>query len=312
MPKVSVIIICYNMQREVPRTVESFLPPYQRGVADGDVEILVMENGSPEPIPESVIKAWGPHVRYVKVPNASPSPAMALNLGVRMARAPIVCPVIDGARMASPGLLRFALDALLQQPEAFVATVGFHLGFEKQQIAALTGYDQQTEDDLLDSIEWPKNGYRLFEIAATGGSAMGAWHGEISESNAPVMAKTTYEKLGGYNTLFDTPGGGIVNLDFFREAMKDPSIPYVLLIGEGTFHQYHGGVTTSKTVRDVEEDGRSTFQRYADEYEKIRGEPYAVTRRRPTLFGSLPRETWKLSRKALSHLIDQYEAATRT
>lgn len=268
-----------------------------------------MENGSPDPLPESVISSWGPEVRYVKVPNASPSPAGALNLGVRMARAPIVCPVIDGARMASPGLLSMGLKALKDHPGAFVASVGFHLGSERQQIAVLSGYNQAIEDGLLAEIDWQQNGYRLFEIAATAGSAKGGWFSTISESNAPLLSKETYEQVGGYNTAFDIPGGGLVNLDFFREVMKNPTIPYILLCGEGTFHQYHGGVTTSRTVRDVEADGRTTFERYANQYQAIRGEKFELTKRRPTVYGTLRPETWQLSHKALGDLLKERDAS---
>ena len=303
MPKVSVVIISYNMKREVPRTVHSFLPPYQTGLSAGDVEILVMENGSPDPMPQDVISSWGPEVRYVKVPDASPSPADALNLGVEMARAPVVCPVIDGARMASPGLLSRSLKALQDHENAFVATVGFHLGAERQQIAALSGYDQAREDALLDSINWPENGYRLFEIAATSGSAQGAWFGAISESNAPILNKATYETIGGYDPAFNIPGGGLVNLDFFRRAVRDPGLPYLMILGEGTFHQFHGGVTTSKSVRDVESDGQTTFQRYAAQYAEIRGEPFRVERRRPVMYGTFRPEALKLSHKAMTDLL---------
>ncbi len=305
MPKISVILVCYDMAREVPRTVQSFLAPYQRKMAPEDIEILVLENGSNTPIPQSIRNEWGPMVRYINVPNPSSSPASALNLGVRMARAPVVCPVIDGARMASPGLLHHGLKALNDHPGAFVASVGFHLGSERQQIAATKGYNQEVEDELLESVDWKNNGYRLFEIAATAGSAKGSWYGPISESNAPIMTKETYNKIGGYEPAFNIPGGGLVNLDFFRRVMTDTTIPYLLLIGEGTFHQYHSGVTTSKTVRDVEADGKTTFDRYADQFFEIRGEPFKVLKRRPTVYGTLRPESFKLSRSSLDLILEE-------
>jgi len=309
MPKVSVVIICYNMQREVPRTVESFLPPYQTGLEAGDVEIIVLENGSPEPIPESVVAAWGPEVRYINVPDPLPSPASALNLGVELAQAPIVCPVIDGARMASPGLLQQGLSAMAAHPNSFVATVGFHLGSERQSISVLSGYNQAREDELLASIEWTKKGYRLFEIAATAGSAQGAWFGLISESNAPLLSKTVFERIGGFDPAFDFPGGGLVNLDFFRRAVRLSDVPYVMILGEGTFHQFHGGVTTSKSVREVEANGKTTFERYAAQYEAIRGEPFKVERRRPIYYGHFPPQAAKLSLKALRALVPDADEA---
>ena len=293
LPKISVIIICYNMQREVPRTVQSFLPPYQSGFDKGDIEVIVLENGSTEPIPEEVISAWGSDVRYISVPNPSSSPAKALNLGVRMARAPVVCPVIDGARMASPGILAFGLKALNDHPGSFVTTVGFHLGPEPQQISARSGYDQCAEDQLLAEIEWPASGYRLFEIAAVAGSAQEAWFGRVAESNAPILTKDTYDKIGGFDPAFDFPGGGLVNLDFFNRAMEDSSIPHVMVLGEGTFHQFHGGTTTSAKTSDEEEGEQTTWARYTAQYQTIRGKPFAVIENPPVFYGALGPEALK-------------------
>lgn len=205
--------------------------------------------------------------------------------------------------MASPGLLQHALKALHDHPGGFVATVGFHLGSERQSLAALNGYNQAREDELLASAGWQKNGYRLFEIAATAGSAQAAWFGAISESNAPVLHKDTFDAIGGFDPAFDIPGGGLVNLDFFRRAVRDSNIPYVMVIGEGTFHQYHGGVTTSKSVREVEADGKTTFDRYAAQYEAIRGEPFKVEKRRPIVYGTIRPEAARLSLKALQILL---------
>ena len=207
------------------------------------------------------------------------------------------------ASMASPGLLHHGLKALQDHPGGIVATVGFHLGSERQSLAALSGYNQAREDELLASINWQTRGYRLFEIAATAGSAGAAWFGAISESNAPLLGKDTYDALGGFDPAFDIPGGGLVNLDFFRRAVRDQTIPYVMLIGEGTFHQFHGGVTTSKSVREVEADGRTTFDRYAAQYEAIRGEPFKVEKRRPLVYGTLRPEAARLSIKALQTLL---------
>ena len=304
MPKISIIIICYNMRREVPRTVQSFLPPYQQGVEAGDVEVIVLENGSPDPLWESTIAEWGSSVRYVNVPNPSPSPADALNLGVKLARAPVVCPVIDGARMASPGLLKFGLKALEDHPGSFVTSVGFHLGFERQSISALKGYNQTEEDRLLEQVDWFNNGYRLFEIATSAGSAKAGWFGDVAESNAPVLTKETYDRIGGFEPAFDFAGGGLVNLDFFNRAMDDASIQHLMILGEGTFHQFHGGATTSKAVSDLEQDGRTTWRRYADQYHSIRGKPFSVVRKLPILYGTLRPEMIKFC----AELIEQAQS----
>ena len=48
--KLSIVVATYRMQREAPRTIASLLPPRQRGVDGLDYEIIVVDNGSPEPL----------------------------------------------------------------------------------------------------------------------------------------------------------------------------------------------------------------------------------------------------------------------
>ena len=280
-PRISVILIVYDMPREAPRTVASFLPPFQAGLADGDVEILVLENGSSRPIPEADRQKWPACVRYFSVPDPRPSPARALNLGARLATAPVLCPCIDGARMASPGLLSEALRVLARRPDAFVASLGAHLGPKPQQISTAEGYDAGVEDRLLAEIDWRANGYRLFDIAAPAGSAKGGWLHPIAESNAPALSRARFEALGGFDEAFAEPGGGLVNLDFYRRAVEAAPDEVFLIAGEATFHQVHGGASTSAG------DAAARFAAYAARYEAIRGAPYAVPQIAPRLCGRM-------------------------
>lgn len=304
-PKVSIVIICYNMAREVPRTVRSFLPPYQKDLQPEDVEIIVLENGSSQPVAEDIRMSWPGNVKYIQIKDPKPSPAHALNYGVKIARAPIVCPVIDGARMASPGLLSSALKALKISDQAFVASIGYHLGSKLQQEAVDEGYNQAVEDELIRSINWPQDGYKLFEICAPAGSARSGWFGTLSETNAPFLTKSLYESLGGYDERFDIPGGGLVNLDFLNRVVERPGIDYMLVMGEATFHQFHGGVTTSRRVALKEADGESTWSKYTRQYEDIRGKPFQATGRRPILFGSFPPAASTIAKRGLEFVLGQ-------
>ena len=46
---------------------------------------------------------------------------------------------------------------------------------------------------------------------------------------------------------FSMPGGGFVNLDFFERMVLTPGVTLVTMLGEGSFHQVHGGTTTNVT-----------------------------------------------------------------
>ncbi len=288
-PLISIIIISYNMAREIPRTVQSFLPPYQTQINPKDIEILVMENGSSAPIAPHIVKSWPDNVRYVPVPHPAPSPAKALNLGAELSMGDWVCPVIDGARMVSPGLLHNAKKLMNIHEDPVIATLGWHLGDKPQQDNMAHGYNQTAEDALLESINWPQDGYKLFDISCLGKSAGGAWLKPISESNVLFMRKTTYQSLGGYDEAFDIPGGGLVNLDFFTRAISDEARDYILLMSEASFHQFHGGVSTSRNVRlpSLKDKSRTTWQIYDAQYQSLRGRPFKAPKRPPALYGQL-------------------------
>lgn len=305
-PLISVVIIAYNMAREIPRTVQSFLSPYQTGIAPDDVEVIVMENGSSHPVPENIIASWPDNVRYIKIEagEAKSSPAHALNQGVKLAHAPWVCPVIDGARMVTPGVFQAVKELISVAPNPVITTMGYHLGHKPQQQAVLEGYNQIEEDKLLQSINWPQTPYKLFDIASLGGSAKYAWLAPISESNVLVLKKRFYAELGGYDEAFDIPGGGLVNLDFFYRTVMHPTSRYILLIGEASFHQYHGGVTTSRSVNtpDPEDKGRTTWEIYNAQYKTLRGHPFRPPDKTPTLYGEMSDAVRRILIKAATAL----------
>src|SRR5439155_5987109 len=121
------------------------------------------------------VTRFGPRFRYLYIANGGPSPAQALNEGSRLARAPLLGLMIDGARVLTPGVLRLALLAASACKHVLVATLGWHLGPGLQQISTNRGYDAAAEDRLLESIGWPIDGYRLFEIATLAGSSLNGW-----------------------------------------------------------------------------------------------------------------------------------------
>lgn len=303
-PLISVVIIAYNMAREIPRTVRSFLPGYQQGITDDEIEIIVMENGSSHPVPADIVASWPDNVRYVNVQDPHPSPAQALNAGIAMARGHWVCPVIDGARMVTPGVFKDAKALMGSYDNPVIATLGFHLGDKVQQLNVKDGYNQDVEDELLRSIDWPNFPYRLFDISALGGSAQGAWLTPIAESNVLILKKSFYEKVGGYDEQFDIPGGGLINLDFFKRVIDHEESQYILLLCEGSFHQYHGGVTTSRPVgqTSLEDKTKTTWEIYAQQYKNIRGQAYQASSQMPIIYGQMRPEIQRILIKAALHI----------
>jgi vacuolar-type H+-ATPase subunit F/Vma7 len=51
-PKLSVVVVCYEMAAQIENTLRSLLPPYQRGVETTDYEIILIDNGSAKVLDE--------------------------------------------------------------------------------------------------------------------------------------------------------------------------------------------------------------------------------------------------------------------
>jgi hypothetical protein len=222
--------------------------------------------------------------RYFALENASPSPVRAVNFGLREARGGVVCVMIDGARIATPGLLARGLDATSLDPKAVVASLGWYLGSDYQKCSVARGYDAAAEDALLTSIAWPEDGYRLFEISTMDEASVNGWTGPIAESNGLFMARRMWDALGGMDERFDLPGGGLVNADTLCRACAIDGSLLVVLLGEGTFHQVHGGVATNAPLQSWQK----RVGEYRGQYERLRGAPLCATPGNPLLFGTLP------------------------
>jgi hypothetical protein len=267
-PFLSVVVVSYNSQRELPRTLHSLSPHYQVGIDASDYEVIVVDNGSAVPPVATDFAHLGLDLTILTTPDATPSPAPAVNRGLNAAVGSAIAVCIDGARMASPGLLAAGLDALAMSPRAVVGSRGRYLGHGLQRETMLTGYDQTAEDALLASSRWTDDGYRLFSISVFDESSGPTWFNPMAESNSLFMARDMWVELGGFDTAFTSPGGGLVNLDAWERARQLPGAMPVALLGEATFHQFHGGVATN-ALSDA------TLPMFA-EYERLRGGPFQI------------------------------------
>src|SRR5437867_3979840 len=132
------------------------------------------------------------------------------------------------------------------------------------------GYTKQVEDELLASIGWPEDGYRLFTIAALAASSELGWFVPVAESNCFFVRAETFDRIGGFDERFDLPGGGLANLDVYSRLCDLENAEPVVLLGEGTFHQLHGGVMTNVS----QERNRAQWIELERQYRSIRNKPY--------------------------------------
>lgn len=280
--ELAVVVVAYNMRREAARTLHSLSRSYQRGIDELDYEVIVVENGSrpEERLGEELVRSFGPQFRYIDLgEDASPSPAAALNRGIAASDASAVALMIDGAHLLTPGVLHFGMLALSTYAPAVAVTKQWYLGPGQQPQTVAAGYDKEIEDRLFAQIDWPSDGYRLFEIGHFIGNR--DWFDGDWESNCIFVPRSLIEQAGGMDESFTAPGGGFVNLDFFERMIGTPGVTLVTILGEGSFHQLHGGTTTN----EVEPDG--LIRSYDDHYEELRGRRFQVPPQQTHFIGSM-------------------------
>lgn len=285
IPKISIIVVLHDMQREAPRTLFSLSTQYQRNVSSSDYEVIIMENGSDNPFDEKYLETLNGDFKYFYILDPSPSPVSAVKQGIQRATGEIIGLVVDGARILSPGIIYRTKRIFSMFENPFVATLAWHLGSDIQQRNVRGSYTSVEEDALLKSIDWKNSGYRLFEISTLAPSSQYGWFGNAQESNCCFLYKHIFEKLGGFDDRFNLPGGGYMNLDFYRRAIECPDLKHVILLGEGTFHQVHGGISTNDTDQTRMHKNQ---QEWIEQYEIITGLQYRIPESNPAYVGKIP------------------------
>jgi glycosyltransferase involved in cell wall biosynthesis len=275
-PSISVVVVVFDMARELPRTLRSLSPGHQRDMKADEYEVIVVDNGSPQPVDPDLVAGFEGRLRLERIEPAPPSPARAANHGLRLAAGDLLGLVVDGARLASPGLLAEARRAACLAPRPIITAPAFHLGPVRHMQAAEAGYDQTAEDRLLAESGWEADGYRLFEISTLAGSWGRGLFGPAGESSSLFCPRAVWHELGGLDERFGLPGGGLMNHDVYRRACALQGVELIVLLGEGTFHQFHGGAATTR---------RHSWDEMHAEYQAITGRPHQPPGNPPVYVG---------------------------
>ncbi len=282
-PKLSIVVVFHDMRREARRTLLSLSPGYQKDVPKEAYEVIAIDNASSAPLDPEMVAGFGPNFRYHNFDTISASPVAAVNFGADMARGKALAVIVDGARMATPGLIRQTLAAYRAFEMPYVCALSWHLGPDIQPNTLQDGYDQTVEDRLIASVNWPEDGYCLFDIATLAPSSRpGFLGGAPTECSWFCMPRDEFIRKGGFNTAFQSPGGGQCNHEFRNRILSDAGFTPVVLLGEGVFHQFHGGAATNAPP------GRRPHKDFAAEYEAIFGAPlHVATPMNLSYFGSM-------------------------
>ena len=281
-PFISFVVIAYKMKRQAMNTLYSLSKEYQKNVSMLPYEVIVVENHSNSNLDPDEIGMLHGDYRYFLLNEKTESPAMAINYGINSSRGNHICLMIDGARMATPRIVEYASMALKASHHSLVAVPGYNLGPQQHHLHIQKQYTEFEEIQLLENSRWKENGYRLFDIASIGDANANGIMSPLLESNCFFSSTENFQRIGGANEDFNLPGGGSLNLHMFRQIGMLPGIQYFLLPGEGTFHQFHGGITTSE---DPERE--AVLESHRKQLHSYWGGNFHSLRKEPVLIGSV-------------------------
>lgn len=281
-PRLSIIVVVYRMSRQAMNTLYSLSAYYQRNVSETDYEILVMENLSDDSLSAAAIAKLGGNFRYFPRHETLPSPVNAINEGFQKAQAPFIGLIIDGARIVTPRIVEYALAISRTSENPLLAVPTFNLGPYLHYQNIDYQYTEETEKQLLEKANWKKNGYRLFDICNIGEANPRGIFQPFMESNCYFTSRNNFSVIGYADERFQLPGGGSLNLHMFRSVgMLDQCEHYWIMVGEGSFHQFHHGVTTAQ------KDGRKDkLEQFREQLENIWQGRFPALEREPLLIGA--------------------------
>ncbi len=299
-PVLSVVVIGYAMPTQLERSLTSLSPSYQSNIRAEDYEVVVVENNSAAELPSEFIQGMPENFHYYRREEPGKSPAAAINFGLSRTRGNVIGLMIDGAHMLTPGVLNLAILASGFSDRFFVTVPTYHLGPEEQNVSTQQGYCKEQEEALLTDIRWPDNGYRLFDISSLCGANPRGYFAPIMESNCYFATREMFDAVGGADERYQQAGGGSLNLDIVRKLGTLPGSDYFALPGEGSFHQFHGGVTSNSS--------RAEYARlFKEELHERWDQRYRFLERNPILLGALSAPAFKNLEFSSDRMLKRFE-----
>ena len=249
---------------------------YQRGIEDLDYEVhRRRERLGAGPAarrrlrraasgPSSATSTWAPtaHARRRPSPSTGASPT---------ARGETVALMIDGAHVLTPGVLHYGMPGCrAYEPASWPPSSGTS-GPASRATRCSRATTRRSRTGSSTQIQWPDDGYRLFEIGHFIGDR--DWFDGIVGEQLPLRApQAARAGRAASTTASRWPGGGYANLDLFERLGPTPGRhAWRRILGEGSFHQFHGGTTTN--VADVD-DRRHRVAPTASTSRELRGRPF--------------------------------------
>jgi hypothetical protein len=308
-PELSVIVVAYDMPQQAMNTLYSLNPEYQQGVLVDDYEVLVVENDSGNNLDPAAVRSLGSNFHYQLRDETGVSPASAINEALARCRGRYVGLLIDGARMLTPRVLKYTLQAS-NIPGAVIAVPGYYLTEQGKTVRGKTEREPleilSYEQHILAESAWREDGYQLFLHACFSNGNRSGFIEPLMECNALFCERDLLLDLGGDEERFNLRGGGALNLHMYRQIATAAHTRLITLAGEGNFHQFHGG--TSTTPGSERDALVNTFKQQLDEFWP---EGFKGVTREPTLFGAVTPQALPFLQKSVQSATNRFQRFER-
>ncbi len=296
------------MPEQLHNTLYTLSCAYQQGACEDDYEVVVVENTSANTLGQEFVKSLPSNFSYYLRQEQSQSPAAAINFGLQQARGDFVGLMIDGAHMLSPGVIALAELVRTISNKALITVPTYHLGPDEQHLSTQQGYDELVQQELLRSIDWKADGYQLFSVSSWCGANPRGYFAPIMESNCYFASRQAFEEIGGADTSFQQPGGGALNLHLTRKLGTLNDTKYFTLAGEGSFHQFHGGITSNHTREEYEDRFNAELQQHwNNQYHFLERNPIIIGSMKPQALANLAFSSQKMLRRFDNCRTNQWE-----
>lgn len=177
-PAVTVLVPAFNYEKYVCDAIDSVL--FQEGVQDGDVEIIVLDDGSSD---ETVVRCgkYSCRIRYVYTKNRGVS--HALSLGVSLSRGKYIA-ILSSDDYWLPYKLRRVIVVMESDPRIVFAG---HLSLRKRGDTEYKTYVPLAGVSMIDEIDTPHKFGEYMRGDFLQGSA-GVFRGDVLRKIMPIPA----------------------------------------------------------------------------------------------------------------------------
>jgi glycosyltransferase involved in cell wall biosynthesis len=225
--KVTILIDTYNHERFIERAISSVL---DQDMQLGDMEILVVDDGSTDRTPE-LIRRFEPRVRCLQKPNGGQG--SAFNVGIPQCRGEIIA-FLDGDDWWEKDKLRSILEVFAANPE--IGTVGHGL------------YEVNAEGERL-FVNIPDRSYRLFFQTVE----EGLWFWDLMSflgTSRLAVRKTVLEQI------LPVPEALVIEADEYIATLAVAISGAIIIPRPLTNYRYHAGNLFQYSTHDKKKTRR--------------------------------------------------------